>query len=57
MYEKKVGFRRIGDQAVRKATGKGWEEWFRILDKWDVKEKGHTLTAKHLQENYGLNPW
>ena len=24
--------RKISDAAVRKATGKGWDEWFALLD-------------------------
>jgi len=57
MVKKKAGSRRISDEAVRAKTGKGWVERFKILDKWDVKKMGHTLTAKHLREKYGLNPW
>ena len=42
---------------VRARTRKGSEEWNRILDKWGAGEKGHTLTAKHLTEEYGLSAW
>jgi hypothetical protein len=28
------------DKAVRKRTGKGWDEWFSILDEWKAPEKG-----------------
>ena len=57
MSEKKVGFRRISEEAVKAKTGKVWGEWFTILDKWGVKEKRHTQSAKHLREHYGLSPW
>lgn len=57
MTEKRTGFRRISNEAVLAKTGKGWEEWFRILDEWGMKEKGHTATAKHLREGYGLRRW
>ena len=57
MAEKKAGFRKISDEAVRARTGKGWEEWVQILDDWDAKEKGHTKSAKHLLEHYGVSPW
>ncbi len=40
MSEKKVGFRRISDEAVEAKTSKVWEEWFTILDTWGAKEKG-----------------
>jgi hypothetical protein len=57
MSEKKVGFRRISDEAVEAKTGKVWEEWFTILDTWGAKEKVHTQIAKHLREHYGLGSW
>lgn len=57
MAEKKTGFRRISDEAVRAKTGKGWEEWFRVLDTWGAKEKGHTQSAKYLLDYYALSPW
>lgn len=57
MAEKKPGFRRISDEAVRAKTGKGWKEWFGILDEWGMKEKGHTLTAKHLREHCEVSAW
>ena len=57
MSEKKVGFRRISDEAVKAKTGKVWREWFTILDTWGAKKKGHTQSAKHLREHYGLSPW
>jgi hypothetical protein len=57
MAKKKAGARAIGDETVKARTGKSWEEWFLILDEWGMKEKGHTLTAKHLQEAYNVGPW
>ncbi len=51
------GFRRISDEAVRAKTGKGWDEWFTILDKWGVKDKAYTLAAKHLHDQYSLSSW
>ena len=55
--KKKAGFRKISNESVREKTAKSWEEWYRILDELGMKEKGHTLTAKHLQEQYGISPW
>ena len=57
MAERQRGPRAIGDAAVREKTGKGWEEWFSILDAWGAKEHGHTITAKHLRDSHGLSPW
>lgn len=55
--EKKRGFRRIRDESVKAKTGKVWDEWFKTLDVWGGEEKGHTQTAKHLREQYGLSSW
>ncbi len=57
MAERKAGTRRISDQAVRARTGKGWEEWFAILDTWGAKEKGHTLSARDLAAEHDVDPW
>ena len=51
------GFRRISDERVRERTGRTTAEWNRILDEWGAREKGHTLAAKHLLQEYGLSPW
>lgn len=42
----------ISDAAVRKATGKGWQDWFAILDKAGATRLAHkdiveALTKKH----------
>jgi len=51
------GFRGISDEVVLARTGRPSEEWYRILDVWGASEKGHTLTAKHLAQEYGLSGW
>ena len=43
---------RIGDEAVRKATGKTWEEWFRILDKAGAQEMAHKDIATLLDGKF-----
>ena len=45
------------DDTIRKGTGKGWDEWFRILDAWDATTKGHTPTARYLHEEHGVPGW
>ena len=57
MVEKEAGFRNISDESVQAKTGKSSQEWYTILDKWGMKQKGHTLAAKHLQTQYRLSPW
>ncbi len=45
------GFRGISEER----TGRTSAEWYRILDEWGAREKGHTLAA-HLLREYGLSP-
>ena len=40
------------DDAVRSATGRGWEEWCDIIDAWPGAKDGHTAVAKHLETHY-----
>lgn len=49
--------RSIRDEKVIAATGRSWEQWFRILDRWRAIEKGHKETAKHLRAAHGLGAW
>lgn len=50
----KKDFKSTSNEEVKEATGKGWQEWFTVLDEFGVEEKGHTLTVKHLREHYNL---
>jgi hypothetical protein len=47
----------VSDAAVRKATGKGWDEWFALLDAWDGTAHSHPEIARHLYETYGIDGW
>jgi len=57
MSESKSVFRKMSDEAVKAKTGKDWKGWLAVLDKFDVKKKGHTLAAKYLREKHGLDEW
>ena len=57
MTAKKTIFQKISDDAVRARTDRVWREWFKILDKFDLTEKGHTQSAKYLREKHGLSDW
>jgi hypothetical protein len=57
MAMRETGFRKIGDEAVKARTGRGWEDWHTILDTWGASERGHTRRAKRLLEQYGLSSW
>ena len=57
MPAKTTIFQKISDDAVQAKTGKVWRHWFGVLDKFDMKKKGHTEAARHLREKHGLSPW
>ncbi len=57
MLAKKTIFQKISDDAVAAKTDKAWHDWFKILDKFGLKRKGHTLAAKYLRDQYGLSGW
>ena len=48
---------RIGDVTVRERTGKGWEEWFALLDEAGAAERPHTEIARSLVDDEGLSGW
>lgn len=48
---------RVRDEAVKKATGKKWIDWFRILDKEKSKEKSHKEIAQWLYDNFSVSGW
>jgi hypothetical protein len=45
----------FSDQAVKKATGLDWHDWFSILDDLNWKEKGRALVESILYNVYGLS--
>ncbi len=51
------GYARVSDAAVLKATGKNWEEWLAVLDKFDVGKNGHAAAAEFLSEKKKVKPW
>lgn len=51
-----VAIRSIADKNVRAATGKGWDEWFSILDRAGAAKKQHSEIAATLRDK-GVGPW
>ncbi len=47
----------ISDEAVRKATGKTWGEWGRLLDKHGCKKMPHKEIAMLVRDGHGVGPW
>lgn len=48
---------KIGDERVRASTGRGWDEWFTLIDDFGGEEKGHQAIAKYLHEEHRVSPW
>jgi hypothetical protein len=44
------------DQKIRERTGRGWEEWFAILDEWGATERPHREIARWLAGQQDLHP-
>ena len=44
------------DAAIRERTGRGWEEWFDLLDDWGAADRTHRETARFLADLQGLHP-
>jgi uncharacterized protein YndB with AHSA1/START domain len=38
----------VSDESIRARTGRGWEEWFDLLDEWGATELGHTEIARRV---------
>jgi hypothetical protein len=45
------------DDALRRATGKGHEEWFALLDAWGATDRKHSEIASWLRETHGTPSW
>ena len=44
------------DETIRERTGRGWEEWFDLLDEWGAADKTHREIARWLAEQQGIHP-
>jgi hypothetical protein len=46
-----------GDEAVRSATGKGWQEWFKILDQAGAQGLDHKSIVAYLNDHFSISSW
>jgi hypothetical protein len=44
------------DESIRERTGRGWEEWFDLLDDWGAAERTHREIARWVAERQGIDP-
>ncbi len=47
----------ISSAAVQAKTGKGWEEWFAILDTAGAQQMKHADIVRLLQEQHNVSDW
>ena len=47
----------MSDEAIRRRTGRGWEEWFDLLDAWDGVSRPHKEIARWLMDEQGVAGW
>lgn len=48
---------RMSDEALSRRTGKTWDEWFAILDRWGATKRTHLDIAAYLQEEFEIGGW
>jgi hypothetical protein len=44
------------DEAIRQRTGRGWEEWFDLLDEWGAAQRPHREIARRVADELGIEP-
>ena len=44
------------DERIRERTGRGWEEWFDLLDSWGAPKREHREIAKHVAAMLAIDP-
>jgi len=47
----------ISDDAIRRRTGRGWEDLLALLDDWGATERSHGEIATWLREEHGVDSW
>jgi hypothetical protein len=48
---------RFSDASVRQRTGRGWDEWFALLDDWRASTRGHTEITRWLATAHQVPGW
>jgi uncharacterized protein YndB with AHSA1/START domain len=47
----------MSDAAIRRGTGRGWEEWFDLLDAWGAADRTHTEIARWVATEHATRGW
>src|SRR5689334_19927239 len=44
------------DESIRERTGRGWEDWYDLLDDWGAADHTHRETARWVAERQDAHP-
>lgn len=47
----------MSDRKLIEATGRGWQEWFALLDEWGAASRPHPEIARWLVAEHGVPSW
>ena len=47
----------MSDEAIRRRTGRGWEEWFDLLDEWGAADQPHKEIARWVSAEHAIKGW
>ena len=47
----------VSEEVIRRRTGRGWEEWFDLLDAWGAVERAHGEIARWVAAEHGADGW
>ncbi len=47
---------KTSDEKIRARTGRGWEEWFALLDEWGASDRPHREIARWVAEQLDSHP-
>ena len=47
----------VSEDVIRRRTGRGWEEWFGLLDEWGAADRGHGEIARYVADELGADGW
>jgi hypothetical protein len=46
----------LSDESIRERTGRGWEQWFDLLDEWGAAERSHRDIARWVAGQLEIEP-
>ena len=47
----------MSEEAIQRRTGRGWEEWFDLLDAWGAADRTHTDIARWVAKEHAIDGW